>query len=299
MSFPPTAVGALMVAASALLFAGKGTLIKYLYTLGAGVEEVMLLRMLFALPVYLWVVLRHRAAPAQRPTRRQWLGVIGAGLCGYYVASYLDMIGLQYISVGLERVIVYTYPAFVVLLGAVLLQRRLSRAVPGWIALSWVGLFLVFWSDLQHMPSVSAGDLVTGSLLVLFSSFSYAFYVVGAERYIAVMSSALFTAVAALAATAAMLLHYLAFESLADLFTLPAPVYAWCLLLGLLFTVAPALLLSAGIRRIGAAKAGGIGMVGPLGTLVIAAMVLSEPITLLQVAGLVVVMVAIHRLHRA
>jgi drug/metabolite transporter (DMT)-like permease len=288
-----------MVAASALLFAGKGTLIKYLYTLGAAVEEVMVLRMLFALPVYLWVVLRHRAAPVQRPTRRQWLGVIGAGLCGYYLASYLDMLGLQYISVGLERVIVYTYPAFVVMLAALLWRRRLSPAVPGWIALSWAGLFLVFWSDLQYMPSVSASDIVTGSLLVLLSSVSYAFYVVGAERYIAVMSSAMYTAVAALAATAAMLMHYLILESPASLLALAPPVYAWCLLLALLFTVAPALLLSAGIRRIGSAKAGGIGMVGPLGTLVIAALVLDEPVTLLQVAGLVIVMVAIHRLHRA
>lgn len=289
----------MLVAVSALLYASKGTLIKYLYTLGAGVADVMILRLIFAAPIYLWVAARQWPAPEQQPTGRQWLGVIASGILGYYFASFFDMLGLQSISVGLERVILYTYPALVVLFSALLFKKPLSPRLLCWIALSYVGLFCVFYADIRLQPAATFSSTVTGSLYVLLSAITFAGYVIGGERYMKVMSSAVFTSVAMLSASVVMAGHYLFFNSPAQLLDLPLPVYAWSLLLAVIFTVTPAFMLSAGIRRIGSAKAGGIGMVGPLGTLIVAATVLGETISALQIVGFAIVMFAIHRLHRA
>jgi drug/metabolite transporter (DMT)-like permease len=259
----------------------------------------MVLRLLFAVPVYLWVAVRHWPSGAARPTRAQWLGVIGSGICGYYVASYFDMLGLQTVSVGLERVTLYTYPAFVVIFSSWLFGRKLSPRLLVMIVLSYVGLFMVFFADIRMQPSATLTATLIGSLCVLVSAITYAVYVVGGERYMRVMSSALFTAIAMLSACAVMSLHYVVMESPQQLLTLAGNVYAWCVLLTLVFTVLPAFLMSEGIMRIGSAKAAGVGMVGPVATLVIAALVLGEPVTVLQVAGFAIVVFAIHRLHRA
>jgi drug/metabolite transporter (DMT)-like permease len=168
-----------------------------------------------------------------------------------------------------------------------------------YIGLSYVGLFMVFYADLRVQPSGSAAAIMEGSLYVLISAVTFAIYVVGGERAMGSMSSTLFTAAAMLSASAVMLAHYFIFHSPAMLLQFSWTVYAWCLLLAIVFTVLPAFMLSAGIRRVGSAKAGGIGMVGPLATLVIAAAVLGETITALQLIGFVLVMYAIHRLHRS
>lgn len=293
------ASGTTLVIAAALLFACKGTLIKYVYTLGAGVADVMILRLLFSTPVYAWVALQHWPRNERQLQPMQWLGVILTGICGYYVASYCDMLGLQTVSAGLERIILYTYPAFVVIFSAWLFKKPLSPLLLLYVAISYVGLFLVFYADIRTQPTASTAATIKGSLLVLLSAITFAGYVIGSEHYMRKISSALFTSVAMLAASMAMTLHYGIFNSPAHLLQLSMGVYGWCLLTAIVFTVLPAFMMSAGVRQIGSAKAGGIGMVGPLATLVIAASVLGETVTTLQVVGFIVVVFAIHRLHRA
>jgi drug/metabolite transporter (DMT)-like permease len=294
-----TTIGALMVATSALLFAAKGTLIKYIYTLGVSVSDLMILRLLFSAPIYLCVAIMHWPDKENMPRPVVWLGVIASGICANYLASYFDMLGLEIISVGLERVILYTYPAFVVIFSAWLFKRRLAPILLFYIVLSYVGLFLVFYADVRIQPSASIPTTIKGSLFVLASAMTFAIYVVGGERYMRSMSSMLFTATAMLGACGMMTVHYVTFNSPPDLLQFSLNVYGWCLLLAVLFTVVPAFMLAAGILRIGSAKAGGIGMIGPLGTLLIAALVLGEAVTFMQVAGFVVVVFAIHRLHKA
>lgn len=292
------ASGTGLVIAAALLFACKGTLIKYLYSLGAGVADVMILRLLFSMPAYVAVALRYWPKGDAKPAPRQWLGVALCGICGYYVASYVDMLGLQTISAGLERIILYTFPAFVVIFSALLFRKPLSARLLLYVAIAYSGLFLVFYADIRAQPAAALGATITGSLFVLLSAITFAGYVIGSEHYMRTMSSALFTSMAMIAAGVAMIVHYAVLESPARLLTLPATIYVWCLLTAIVFTVLPAFMMSAGIRRIGSAKAGAIGMVGPLATLVIAAGVLGETITPLQVAGFVVVVFGIHRVHR-
>src|SRR5690606_34602308 len=216
---------------------------------------------------------------------------------GYCVASYCDMLGLQTISAGPERIILYTFPAFVVIFSAWLVKRPLSVRLLFYIGIAHRGLLLVCYSRTRTQPTASLPGVVVGSLFVLLSAVTFAGYVIGSEHYMRQISSALFTAVAMLAASAAMSIHYVALESPERLLQLAPEVYGWCLVTAVAFTVLPAFMMSAGIRSIGSAKAGAIGMVGPLATLVIAAAVLGETITALQVAGFLVVVFGIQRVH--
>lgn len=290
--------GTLLVGGAALLFAAKGTLIKYIYSIGAGVADVMILRLLFSMPIYLWVGYRYLPAPGQHQPK-QWLGVVLCGVCGYYVSSFFDMLGLQTVSAGLERIILYTYPAFVVLLSVLFLRQAVSLRLCAYIAVIYSGLVLVFYADVHAQPAESFAAMALGSGYVLISALTFAGYVIGSERSMRSFSSALFTAVAMSAAGVVMALHYALFNSPAHLLQLSTGVYIGCAVTALLFTVLPSFMMSAGVRRIGSARAGAIGMVGPVATVVIAAAFLGETVSLLQVTGLAVVLTGVYRLHKS
>lgn len=290
--------GGLLVAGAALLFAAKGTLIKFIYGLGASVADVMILRLLFSMPIYLWVGYRYLpTATRHRPA--QWLGVVLCGICGYYVSSFFDMLGLQTVSAGLERIILYTYPAFVVLLSIWLLRKPVSLPVCICIAIIYCGLVMVFFADVRAQPAESMAAVTRGSLYVLISALTFAGYVIGSEQAMRTFSSSLFTAVAMVSAGVAMAIHYALFNSVQHLVQLSLPIYGWCAVTAVVFTVLPSFMMSAGVRRIGSARAGAIGMVGPVATVLIAAGILGEEVSLLQIAGLVVVLGGVYRLHKS
>jgi drug/metabolite transporter (DMT)-like permease len=289
--------GSLLVIVAALLFACKGTLIKYIYSLGAGVADVMVLRLSFSLPIYLWVAWRHLAGARHRLTEKQWIGVALCGVIGYYVSSYLDMLGLEYVSVGLERVILYTYPAFVVIFSTLLLRQSLSSTLCIYIAAIYLGLLLVFYADIHGRPAASLADIAKGSLFVLASAMTFATYVIGSEYLMRSLPSALFTALMMIAAGIAMSIHYALFDSFAALRNLSPDIYLWCAVTAVVFTVLPAFMMSAGVRRVGAATAGALGMIGPIATIGIAAAFLGESLSAAQVIGLIVVMAGVYRVH--
>jgi drug/metabolite transporter (DMT)-like permease len=294
----PLRSGALLVGAAALLFAAKGTLIKFIYGLGATVADVMILRLLFSMPIYLWVGFRYLPA-ATRYTPRQWLGVVLCGVCGYYVSSFFDMLGLQTVSAGLERIILYTYPAFVVLLSVWLLRKPVSLPVCLCIAVIYCGLLMVFYADVRAQPVESIADVTRGAIYVLISALTFAGYVIGSEHSMRTFSSALFTAAAMVSAGIAMAVHYALFNSLDHLAQLSLQVYGWCAVTAVVFTVLPSFMMSAGVRRIGSARAGAIGMIGPVATVLIAAGILGEQVSALQIAGLAVVLGGVYRLHES
>lgn len=290
--------GMFLVAASALLFACKGTIIKFIYSQGATVSDVMMLRMAFCLPVYSWVMTSRLLREHHALAVSQITGASAVGIAGYYIASYLDLVGLQFVSAGLERIILYTYPVFVVILSAVFLGRKISAPLCLCIAVIYAGLLLVFYADIHLQPAVSLVTTGRGAAFVLLSAVAFAVYVIGSDHYMQVFSSGLFTAIAMMAATVVMLLQYLFTGSSTHLLDLSPSVYMACGVTALLFTVLPSFMMSAGVRAIGSAKAGAVGMIGPVATVLIAGTVLGESVSLLQIGGLAVVMLGVHRLHR-
>ncbi len=284
-------VGVLYVFVAAFCFALKGIMIKLAYRYGIDALSLLTLRMVFALPFYagtlLW--LSRTLPPVQLPPRR-WLVVGLLGITGYYAASYFNFLGLVYIDAGLERVLLFTYPTFVLLLNALLLKRRVSGLQ--WLALvlTYLGILMVF------VPHLYAGaaqkNIWLGTFWVILSGLVYAVYLVGSDPMIARLGAQRYTCLAMLAATLPTLLH----QALANGFRLghfPAPVYGIGLAMALVNTVIPTFLIAAGIGRVGSGNASIIGSVGPVFTIGLAAGVLGEAITGWQLLGTAVVLAGV------
>ena len=261
-------------------FSFKAILIKLAYPYGVAPVTLLALRMAFALPFFLWVGLRSLREVSL--SRRDWAAVLVLGLLGYYAASILDFIGLQYISAGLERLILFTYPTLTLLIGLLAFGRPVTRRQAAAVALCYLGIGIAFIHDLRL--SGDPAVVWTGVGFVFASSVSYALYLAGSAPMIARLGAARFTALAMLVSTTATFGHYFATQPLSTLVQ-PWPVYALGLAMGIFSTVIPVFSQSAAIRRIGSGEAAVIGMVGPLLTIVFAWLLLGEGLSAAQVAG--------------
>lgn len=279
-------LGIALAVLAALGFSFKAIFVKLAYAAApaaAPVEAVTLLslRMVFALPVFLWIGIQaSRAAPPL--TRRDWGMLVALGLLGYYASSMLDFLGLQYISAGLERLILFTYPTLTVLIGVLFMGQTLERRQIGALLLSYAGIGLAFAHDLQI-----AGDMRTvliGAGFVFGSALTYAMYTAGAEPAIRRLGSARFAALAMLVSTAATQIHFFIAQPISALVQ-PLPIYGYGAAMALFSTVLPVLWQSAAIRRIGSARAVLIGTLGPVLTIFFGWWLLAEPISLAQLVG--------------
>jgi len=297
-------IGYGLVLLGALGFSAKAILIKLAYAANAEVDAItlMALRMLFALPFFLLVAIWHNNKTLALPLdKKQWGIVIVLGLMGYYIASYLDFIGLQYISAGLERVIIFLYPTFVVLFSALVYRRRITVRVGIALGLSYIGTLLVF---IEHLSMATSG-LLLGSGLVLGSAIIFSWFVMGSGVMTKRIGSARFTAYTMTVACVATLVHF-AFQKGVALTRLPSfpndgwiRVYSLALIMAVFSTVLPAFFMNAGIRRIGAGSAAIISTTGPIATLILAYLLLGEAITLLQLEGTFFVLAGVYAVSRS
>lgn len=297
-------IGYGLVVLGALGFSAKAIIIKLAYAASGEVDAItlMALRMLFALPFFLVVAVWHNKKPAVLPLeKKQWGIIIVLGLMGYYIASYLDFLGLQYISAGLERVIIFLYPTFVVLFSALVNRRRITAHVGIALGLSYIGTMLVF---IEHLSTVSSG-LLLGSGLVLASAIIFSWFVMGSGVMTQRIGSARFTAYTMTVASAATLAHF-SFQHGAELIQLTLfPYSEWgrvfklALIMAVFSTVLPAFFMNAGIRRIGAGSASIISTTGPIVTLILANVLLGEAITPIQLGGTFFVLAGVYVVSRA
>jgi drug/metabolite transporter (DMT)-like permease len=289
-------IGCALVLLGALGFSAKAILIKLAYAASAPLDAISLLalRMLFAMPLFVLVALWHnKKSPAPALDRTQWLVVIVLGLIGYYLASYLDFVGLQYISAGLERVILFLYPTFVVLFSAILHRRGITARAGLALGLSYAGMTLVF---LEHVTMASS-HLLLGASLVLASAVIFACFAMGSGVMVRRIGSARFTAYSMTVAGIATLVHF-GLQHGFDLARFPIAVYQLALLMAVFSTVLPAFLMNAGIHRIGAGSAAIISTTGPIATLILAFFILDEAILPIQLLGTVLVLAGVYVVSR-
>jgi drug/metabolite transporter (DMT)-like permease len=282
-------LGVVFALLAAVGFSAKAILVKLAYLGSVDAVTLLALRMLFAAPFFIGVAIwarRNHAAPMDTHDR---LLVVGLGLVGYYLSSYLDFLGLQYITAGLERLILFLYPTMTVILAALIFKQRITAKVLAAMALSYAGITLVFLHDV----GVSQGDAVLiGAALVFASTFSYAIYLVGAGHAIARIGALRFTAYASLVASAACVLQFLVMRPWSAL-DLPVQVYQYAIAMAVFSTVLPVFLLSFAIHRIGSGSASLIGTVGPVSTIYMAYVFLGESISLLQIIGSALVLTGV------
>jgi len=280
--------GAGLAMLAALGFSLKAIFVKLAYPYGVDAVTLLALRMGFALPAFLWVGLSRQKA-GNSLSAGDWgrLGVLGC--LGYYGASILDFWGLSYISAGLERLILFTYPTLTILIG-ILFQGKPFRRREGFaMMLCYAGIGFAFLHDLGLGE---ARSVWIGGALVFASSISYALYLSGSGPMIARLGAMRFSALAMLISSAVTLLHFAATHSFSA-FILPLPVYGWGLAMALFATIIPVFALSAAIKRLGAGQASLFGMVGPLLTIGFGWWLLDESISLAQMLGAALVVAGI------
>ncbi|MDD2915135.1 MAG: DMT family transporter [Gallionella sp.] len=281
-------LGVIFALLAAVGFSAKAILVKLAYLDSVDAVTLLALRMVFSVPFFIGVALWVKRQHAEPLNAHDRMLVLGLGLIGYYCSSFLDFLGLQYISAGLERLILFLYPTMTVLLAALLYQRAIGRKVIAAMALSYAGIALVFMHDI----GVKEGSVVLGAALVFASTLSYSIYLVGAGHTIARIGSMRFTAYAMLVASVASLLQFVVLRPMSAL-DLPLRVYEFSIAMAIFSTVLPVFLLSFAIRRIGSGSASLIGTVGPVSTIYMAYLFLNESISLLQIAGSSLVLVGV------
>jgi drug/metabolite transporter (DMT)-like permease len=271
-----------MVVVAAIAFSGKAVIIKLAYRHGVDAVTLLALRMLFSAPLFLVLAWWAAGRPEVQPLSREDLRAVALlGFIGYYLASYFDFLGLQYVTAALERLLLFVHPTFVLLISAVLFDRRITRRDVVAVLLSYLGIGLVFGHDVATQP----GNVLLGSFWVLLSALFYAAYLIGSGRLVGRVGSLRFASYAGLVSCAAVVTHYFVTRDPALIFTQPAPVYWLSLLMAAVSTVLPIVLTSEGIRRIGASHASIIASIGPVATIFLGAWFLAEPVTALQLAG--------------
>ena len=281
------ATGLLLAGLGAIAFSGKAIIVKLAYRYGVDAVTLIMFRMLFALPIF--ALMAWWASRGKPPlTGKDWLGVVGLGVTGYYLASYLDFAGLQYISASLERLILYLNPTLVMLLGLAVYGRRITlRQVVG-MALSYAGVVLVFGQEMTRQGSEAAW----GALLVFLSAISYAVYLVYSGEMVRRLGALRLVGLATTVACLCCILQFLLLRPLEAAHV--APEVIWLSLLNAtLCTAAPVLMVMMAIERIGASLTAQAGMIGPMSTILMGVLILGEPFTAWVAAGTVLVIAGI------
>jgi len=281
------AFGLLLATLGAIAFSGKAIIVKLAYRYGVDAVTLIMYRMLFALPIF--VLMAWWASRGKPPlTRRDWWGVLGLGFSGYYLASFLDFAGLAYISASLERLILYLNPTLVLILGRLLYQRRITRFQALGMGISYVGVFLVF----GHEIGLAGSHAALGAALVFGSAISYAIYLSFSGELVKRLGSLRLVGLATLVACVLCIAQFVLLRPMSA--ALVAPEVIWLSVLNAtLFTAAPVLMVMMAIERIGASLAAQTGMVGPMSTIAMGALILGEPFTGWVAAGTVLVILGI------
>jgi drug/metabolite transporter (DMT)-like permease len=273
-----------------LLFSLKSIFIKFLYLEALGADEVLFFRMAISLPIYIIILIwllrvKNSSAITSRSvvTKVFWLGFIG-----YYLASLLDLMSLELISAQLERLGLFTYPFMVALLGFFFFNEPLTRRLLFALVITYAGLWVVMGQEI----ALSGEAALHGTLLVLGSALSFAFYVLFSKRYIKQLGSQLFTCIAMISSCIFGLLHGALVLDIATL-TLSFNAWLWLLLLVIFSTVIPSFMMVEAINRLGPAQTGVVGMLGPVFTIALAIMLLGEPFTMQLVLGVVLMMLGV------
>ena len=285
----PLATGLALATFGAIAFSGKAIIVKLAYRYGVDAVTLIMLRMLFALPLFVGMAWwAGRGKPGL--TRRDWIGVLGLGFSGYYLASFLDFAGLAYITASLERLILYLNPTLVVLFGWMAYGRRITRMQLLGMAISYAGVFLVFGHEVRLGQTTAAA---WGTLLVFLSAVSYAIYLVASGEFVKRLGSLRLVGLATSVACLLCIAQFLVLRPVSGLFEL-APQVVWLSVLNAtLCTAVPVLAVMMAIERIGAPMAAQTGMVGPMSTILMGVVILGEPFTAWTAAGTVLVVAGI------
>jgi drug/metabolite transporter (DMT)-like permease len=285
-------IGVLLAAMAAVAFSQRAVFVKLAYEDMSDPVTLLALRMMFSLPLLVVAAAWHRKSAGGQAlpaiTSRDALRLAALGFVGYYLASFLDMFGLQFVAAGVGRLLLFIYPTFVVILSAVVLGKRVSTRELVALALTYIGVALI----LSNQFDKTSNNFWLGATLILLSAVSFSVYLVGSGEIVARVGTIRFTAYATAAASVYCILQFLALRPLSAL-VLPARVYVLAIAMALFSTVMPIFMTAEALRRIGASRVAMISALGPVATVISGYIGLDETMTLLQTAGGVLVVLGV------
>ena len=282
-------LGVLLAVTGIIMFSAKAIMVKLGYRHDVDAVTLLLLRMLFALPIYLFVSVKETKNQnvAEFRSKDLW-SVVGLGVVGYYLASYFDFYGLQFISASLERLILFIYPTLVIIISAVVLKKKATKMQIYAILITYLGVFVAFADDLN----MDSEGFWVGTISIFLSAFTYAIYLVGSGAMIPKLGPVRFTAYVMTVSCFMVILHYLAINSF-EVLHQPWEVYALGFAMAMISTVIPSFLIAEAIKRLGASNFAIYGSLGPISTIVLAIIFLGERIDLYQIIGTVIVIIGV------
>ncbi len=280
----------ILASLGAILFAAKAIVVKFSYQYGATADIVLTLRMVFSLPIFWLAVWWNQRVSSPKPLiKKDIIKVCAIGLLGYFLSSYLDFLGLHYISAGLERIILYLTPAIVLVLSKFFLKKEIDRRQYWAMVVAYLGIMMVFMHDIELN---NQGAVILGSVLVFLAAVVYSVYLIFAGELVGRVGSIRLVALASASATVATCIQSLILGP-DQLFVQQPEVYYFALINALFCTFMPMLFIMMAVNRIGSSLTAQAGTIGPVGTAFLGWYFLSEPVSALQLAGIAIVLIGI------
>lgn len=281
-------LGVVLALCGVVLFSAKAVMVKLAYEYNVDAISLLLLRMLFALPIYLAIAFVKRPKDPQVMKPKIYLWVVGLGVVGYYLASLFDFIGLQYIKASLERIILFVYPTIVLLISRIFLKKQITKRQMLAIALTYLGVVLAFSLEF----TLESNGLFLGGGLILLSAITYASYIAGSGWLIPKIGATVFTSYAMIVSCLCVLIHY-SFIGDFNLSNYSIEVYALGFAMAVLSTVIPSYLVSYSIKMIGAPSFAVVASFGPISTILLASYFLGETMHWAQWIGAMLVLIGV------
>jgi len=273
---------AIITIIGAILFSTKAVVIKLAYQHPIDSLSLLALRMLFSLPFFIGILLFQKKDKQQTPIKgSDWWKMAAIGMLGFYCASYLDFIGLQYISASLERMVLYIYPTLVLIISAIAFKKKITKIQYIALVLSYIGVAIIFSGKIS---TVGNSNPLLGAVFVFFAALTYAMFLVGSGQMLPRIGTRRFTSYSMIAAAFAVLLTNAIVNGF-DLLKYPMEIYGLVLFMAIFATVLPTFMIAEGIRIIGANNSSIIGAIGPVSTIILAYIFLGERLYLVQFLG--------------
>lgn len=284
-------IGFVITFIGAVLFSTKAIFVKLSFR-NTHVDAVTLLalRMFFSLPFYIGIAIFSSSKEGNvKFTARQWAWVIILGFLGYYLSSLFDFIGLQYISAGLERLILFLYPTFAILLNAVIFKKTINRIQQLALLLTYAGIAIAFYGELKF--DSGNPDFYLGSFFVFLCALTFSIYLVGSGRLIPKVGATKFTAYTMTSASVGVLGHYFISGNRVEHFS--GTLLGYGVALAIVATVIPTFFISNGLKKIGSNNVAIVSSIGPVSTILQAYFVLGERLIFAQMLGTVLVIAGV------
>jgi drug/metabolite transporter (DMT)-like permease len=281
--------GFLITFMGSILFSTKAVIVKKAFAdIKVDTLSLLAVRMICSLPFYLVVVyFETRKEGNVRLTARQWWFLLVLGLMGYYISSFLDFAGLQYISAGLERLILFLYPSITVLITALVFKEKISGMQKLALLLTYMGIAIAYYGELK----IDAGNpnFYWGSFLIFLCAITFGFFTAGGGQLIPQIGAVKYTAYGTTIASLGVLLHYAIHGDFKVLLSGQPSFWMYGILLAVISTVIPTFLISEGVKRIGSSNVAIVSSIGPVSTIIQAHFILGEQTFPAQIVGTILV----------